>query len=115
MQVCFCQHTSTCRDAEFLELLEATAFDFFWRETSPANGLVKDRSTTNSFCSIAATGFGLTAIGIGIGQGPIPIMAENHRTGSDWRRFLRNDVVRRGLERAGITQARGGAAKGGGF
>ncbi len=56
-------------DAEFLELLQATAFDYFWREANPTNGLVKDRSTTNSFCSIAATGFGLTALGIGVDHG----------------------------------------------
>lgn len=56
-------------EAEFLDLIQATAFDFFWREASSSNGLIKDRSTTNSFCSIAATGFGLTAIGIGIDRG----------------------------------------------
>lgn len=54
---------------QFLELLQATAFDYFWYEANPANGLVRDRSTTNSFCSIAATGFGLSAISIGIDHG----------------------------------------------
>jgi hypothetical protein len=66
-------------DAEFLELLQATAFDYFWREANPANGLVKDRSTTNSFCSIAATGFGLTALGIGIDHGWITREAGRQR------------------------------------
>lgn len=56
-------------DAEFLELLQATGFDYFWREANPANGLVKDRSTPDSFGSIAATGFGLTALGMGIDHG----------------------------------------------
>ena len=56
-------------DEEFLELLQATAFDYFWFEANPENGLVRDRSTPESFCSIAAVGFGLTAIGIGIDHG----------------------------------------------
>ena len=56
-------------DAEFLELLQRKAFDYFWLEANSTNGLVRDRSRTNSYCSIAAVGFGLTAIGIGIDHG----------------------------------------------
>jgi len=44
-------------------------FDYFWYAANPANGLVPDRSTAGSACSIAAVGFGLTAIGIGIDHG----------------------------------------------
>lgn len=74
-------------DAAFLEYLQATAFDFFWREANPDNGLVKDRSTTNSFCSIAATGFGLTAIGIGIDHGWITRAAGRQRVLTTLRTF----------------------------
>ena len=56
-------------DEEFLELLQATAFDYFWYEANPTNGLIRDRSTLNSFSSIAAVGFGLTGMGIGIDHG----------------------------------------------
>jgi len=56
-------------DGDFLELLQASAFNYFWSEANPTNGLVRDRSTPTSFCSIAAVGFGLTAIGIGIDHG----------------------------------------------
>ena len=42
------------------------AFDYFWREANPANGLVKDRSRETSASSIAAVGFGLSAITVGI-------------------------------------------------
>src|SRR2546425_9833029 len=56
-------------DADFLEFLQRKAFDYFWLEANPANGLIRDRSRTNSYCSIAAVGFGLTAIGIGIDHG----------------------------------------------
>ncbi len=54
---------------EFLDYVQQTAFDYFWYEANPANGLVPDRSTVNSPCSIAAVGFGLTAINIGIDHG----------------------------------------------
>lgn len=56
-------------DNAFLEYLQQTAFDYFWYEVNPTNGLVRDRSRTNSVCSIAAVGFGLTAMGIGIDHG----------------------------------------------
>lgn len=56
-------------EAAFLELVQRTAFHFFWNEANPANGLVRDRNQPHSTASIAATGFGLTAIGIGIERG----------------------------------------------
>ena len=51
---------------QFLEDLERTSFQFFWNETNPVTGLVKDRSHADgtdqrNAASIAATGFGLTA------------------------------------------------------
>lgn len=56
-------------EAEFLECIQRKAFDYFWLEANPMNGLVRDRSRTSSHCSIAAVGFGLTATGIGIDHG----------------------------------------------
>jgi hypothetical protein len=56
-------------DDEFLDYVQGTTFDYFWYLANPANGLVPDRSATGSACSIAAVGFGLTAIGIGIDHG----------------------------------------------
>ena len=56
-------------DDEFLEYVQQTSFDYFWYLANPSNGLVPDRSTTTSPCSIAAVGFGLTAIGIGVDHG----------------------------------------------
>ena len=35
-----------------LDTLQHSAFQYFWTEANPANGLVKDRSTTGSVCSI---------------------------------------------------------------
>ncbi len=56
-------------DDEFLEYVQQCNFDYFWYGANPANGLVPDRLPTASACSIAAVGFGLTAIGIGVDHG----------------------------------------------
>src|SRR5258705_11074442 len=55
-------------DDQFLDEIERAGFEFFWREASPATGLVKDRAQLNGdngarpISSIAATGFGLAAL-----------------------------------------------------
>jgi hypothetical protein len=54
---------------QILDQVQQTGFNYFWNEANPANGMIKDRSTPGSFCSIAAVGFGLTAICIGIDHG----------------------------------------------
>jgi hypothetical protein len=56
-------------DDALLDTLQVTAFRYFWNEANPANGLIKDRSTAGSKCSIAANGFGLSAICIGVDHG----------------------------------------------
>lgn len=56
-------------DDDFLDYVQAANFDYFWYLANPNNGLVPDRSAAGSACSIAAVGFGLTAIGIGIDHG----------------------------------------------
>ena len=49
--------------------LEHRTFQWFWDTTNAQNGLVPDRWPTESFSSIAAVGFGLTAYGIGAERG----------------------------------------------
>lgn len=39
---------------------------------------------------------------LGIDQGPIVVMIENYRTQRVWHRFMENEVVQRGLQRAGF-------------
>jgi|GEM_PF-463085 len=56
-------------DDAFLDYVQEACFDYFWYLANPANGLVPDRTATGSPCSIAAEGFGLTAIGIGVDHG----------------------------------------------
>ncbi|MGB3545091.1 glucoamylase family protein, partial [Rubrivirga sp.] len=53
----------------YIDATARLAFDYFWTEANPANGLVKDRSTPGSASSIAAVGFGLSAITVGIDRG----------------------------------------------
>jgi hypothetical protein len=54
-------------DEELLDEICASAFRYFWEAASPSTGLVKDRSLaggldSRTVGSIAATGFGLTAL-----------------------------------------------------
>jgi hypothetical protein len=57
----------TVAEDALLEEIEKASFRFFWEEANPYTGQVKDRSQANgpdvrSTASIAATGFGLTAL-----------------------------------------------------
>jgi hypothetical protein len=57
-------------DTPLLMELEKATFQYFWDQANPENGLVKDRCTvrgndSSTVASIAATGFGLTALCIG--------------------------------------------------
>ncbi|HHV56061.1 MAG TPA: hypothetical protein GXX55_11560 [Firmicutes bacterium] len=56
-------------DGELIDVIARRAFDYFWNEVNPENGLVKDRSTADSPSSIAAVGFGLGAIVVGAERG----------------------------------------------
>ncbi len=53
----------------FLELVQRRAFTYFWQEANPTNGLIRDRSRPESPASIAAVGFGLSALTVGIDRG----------------------------------------------
>lgn len=67
-------------DEAFLDYMQQTAFDYFWYEANPTNGLIKDRSTENSPCSIAANGFGFSAICVAIERGWITREQGRERT-----------------------------------
>lgn len=60
-----------------LDSLERSNFRFFWEQANPENGLVRDRANVftqqqNALSSIAAVGFGLTAICIADARAYIP-------------------------------------------
>lgn len=69
-------HPLSPGDDLFLEELEHANFLYFWEQSSPTSGLVRDRFNVRSpkdikLASIAATGFGLTALCIGQNRGYI--------------------------------------------
>lgn len=62
--------STTSSDDKLLDDLQRASFDFFWNEADPNSGLVRDRACadggdTRAMSSIAATGFGLTAMCLG--------------------------------------------------
>jgi hypothetical protein len=54
------------RETAFLDDLEERTFRFFWQLSDPRTGLTPDRAPTESFASVSATGFALTAYPIGV-------------------------------------------------
>jgi len=69
--------TLSPEDDQFLNDIESAGCLFFWEQGSPNTGMVKDRCNVHdpsqaAAASIAATGFGLTALCIGTQRGFIP-------------------------------------------
>lgn len=58
-------------DEAFLEDLSKRTFDWFWETTNPRNGLAPDRGPGESFASVAAVGFALSAYPVGVERGYI--------------------------------------------
>jgi hypothetical protein len=82
-------------DAILLEEIEKACFLFFWEQVDPSLGLVKDRSQRNGpdpreVGSIAATGFGLTALCIADQRGWMPKRKLTDRVRSTLRFFARS-------------------------
>jgi len=83
-------------DDAFLEGLEKANFLYFLEQTSPQTGLIKDRCKINGpdnslVASIAATGFGLTALCIGHKRGYIEL-GDAHNRALIILRFLWNKL-----------------------
>lgn len=89
-------------DSALLDDLERTAFEFFWNEANPASGLILDRANAGGGsarrkASIAATGFGLTALCIGAERGYRP-QEEIERRAEQTLHFLAHEApVERGF------------------
>ena len=83
-------------DEQLLDEIQRASFDFFWNEASSKTGQVKDRALASGndsrkMSSIAATGFGLTALCVGEQRGygkSAEILGRVRRT----LRFLANDL-----------------------
>ncbi len=91
-------------DNDFLDFLERASFAFFWYESNPDNGLIKDRSTSTSASSIASVGFGLSSICIGVDHGWITRTEGRARVLATLRTFWRGP---QGNAPAGVLGYRG--------
>ena len=77
-------------DDQFLDALEQVNFRYFWDQANPETGIVRDRCNVKTadngiVGSIAATGFGLTAICIGQQRGFVSLSDARERVLSTLR------------------------------
>jgi len=89
-------------DLALLDELERTAFDYFWNEANPQTGLVLDRALADGgggrgLASIAATGFGLTALCIGHERQYRPQMEIEQRVAQSLKFLARQAPHERGF------------------
>ena len=89
-------------DDQFLDELEKLNFQYFWEQASPQTGLVKDRcnvlvNVSSNVASIAATGFGLTALCIGQKRGFISIAEARDRVLATLRFLWKKMPTHRGF------------------
>ena len=98
-------HKLTSEDKLFLEDLERRSFQFFWQEADPNTGLVPDRARMDgstldenhrNVASIAATGFGLTALCIAAERGWIAPTQARERSRNTLRFFATRATHERG-------------------
>lgn len=71
--------------------LQQNSFDYFQSEVNPANGLVRDKTTTPWPSSIAATGMGLSVYTVGVERGFISRQRAIERTLATLRFFASSD------------------------
>jgi hypothetical protein len=88
-------------DDQLLEEIEKAGFQFFWEQADATTGQVKDRALaagndTRTVSSIAATGFGLTALCIGDQRGYQPTAAIAARVQATLS-FLANTMQPQGM------------------
>jgi hypothetical protein len=89
-------------DEDFLQELEKRNFQFFWEQASPQTGLVRDRckvqaNDNSTVASIAATGFGLTALCIGEKRGFIGLTEARDRVLATLRFLWKKMPTHRGF------------------
>lgn len=95
---------SFTNDDEFLEHIQRQHFNYFRQEVNPANGLVRDRSSPDSPCSVAAVGFSLSAHNVAVERGWITRGAALDRTLRTLETFAR---LPQGSQPAGVAGYKG--------
>lgn len=98
------RHAVSPQDAALLDTLGQRTFAYFWETANPRNGLVPDRWPTQSFSSVAAVGFALTAYPIGVEHGWITRAQARDRVLTTLRFFWN---APQGTATAGMTGYRG--------
>ncbi len=88
----------------FLDTLEQRTFAFFWERSDPVTGLTPDRWPHQSFASIAAVGFALTAYPVGVERGYVSRADAAGRTLNTLRWFWQ---APQGVAAAGLTGYKG--------
>jgi hypothetical protein len=96
------QKTLPLEDDRFLEDLEKANFQYFWEQSDSKTGLVKDRchvrqADSGTVASIAATGFGLTALCIGHKRGYVSFQAARDRVNATLRFLWKSMPNHRGF------------------
>jgi hypothetical protein len=89
-------------DDELLEEIEKANFLYFWEQGTPQTGMVKDRcnvhvNDTGIVASIAATGFGLTALCIGQKRGYVSLSDARERAVASLRFLWKKLPTHRGF------------------
>ncbi|HUM46198.1 MAG TPA: glucoamylase family protein [Chitinophagales bacterium] len=90
--------------ATFMDSLSENTFHFFWDLAGEKNGQIPDRWPSESFSSIAATGFGLTAYIVGVERKYVSRQQAAERVLKTLK-FFKN--AKMGSEEKGITGYRG--------
>ena len=90
------------QDDALLQEIEAANFRYFWEQTNPNTGITKDRCNVrnpdnNDLGSIAATGFGLTALCIGEKRGFVSYADAKERVLTTLRYFWKKLPNHRGF------------------
>lgn len=92
------------KDIPFLDSLSRDTFSFFWEQADSVTGNHPDRWPTQSFSSIASTGFGLTSYLIGVERNYITRQQASARVLKTLEFFHRS---KKGSEPSGITGYKG--------
>ncbi|HBR34721.1 MAG TPA: hypothetical protein DD734_08805, partial [Firmicutes bacterium] len=64
-----CGEKTPPRAPDLLDEVSRRTFNYFWDFTHPETGLVLDKYIDQTVASIAATGFGLAALPVGVEKG----------------------------------------------
>ena len=91
-------------DSDLLTDIERRTFSFYWERVNPRNGLMPDRLSNSSVCSITGTGFALTAWPIGVERGWI---SRNQARDITLRTLRFLEQLPQGEQRSGTAGYRG--------